>query len=534
MKTKLQKQLFILIIAISFFVRFIGLSQVPPALNRDEAAIGYNAYSILKTGRDEHGQFFPLTFKSIGDYKMPLYIYATVFPVAFFGLNEFSIRFWSAFAGGASVIIIYYLVQLLLTETRFKPATIGRVSLAAAFFLALNPWAVFYSRVAFEANLSLALFLTGLYCFLKGFKTNLFFYLGLGLFLLAFLTYSSSLIFIPPFFAFGLLIWKNKLFQKKRLLPILLFIILAVFIFKSVGAVSSQKSNITIFSDPTIINYYNTTRTQIYQVNRFLARTWWNKKVFFLRLLTENYLKTFSPRFLVLEGGLHPWHRNPGVGNFYFIEIILALVGIWWLWRSPIPSWLKWFLLVWLLLAPLPSAITIDAPHSTRSLYLLPVLLIFASFGLVFLWQKLKTKRLILALIIFVYLINMVYAAGHYLKLYPQELASSVPWGLKQSLQFVMGENLKGKIYLTGIHDSIYLYPLVYTRFPPCQFQQEAVWTAPDLAGLTNAYLFGRFQIVDASQDIVNPQAVILSDKDNYFPSPPAFSSGRYRVYLFK
>jgi len=69
----MKNKLFLIIVFLAIAVRFIGLTKLPPVLNRDEAAIGWNAYSILKTGKDEHGQFLPLAFKSIGDYKMPLY-----------------------------------------------------------------------------------------------------------------------------------------------------------------------------------------------------------------------------------------------------------------------------------------------------------------------------------------------------------------------------------------------------------------------------------------------------------------------------
>src|SRR3989344_1223720 len=87
-----------LIILLAFFLRIYKLGSVPPSLYWDEASLGYNAYSILKTARDEHGKFLPLTnFAAFGDYKPPGYIYAAVPSIAIFGLNEFAIRFPSAF-----------------------------------------------------------------------------------------------------------------------------------------------------------------------------------------------------------------------------------------------------------------------------------------------------------------------------------------------------------------------------------------------------------------------------------------------------
>src|SRR3989344_6108180 len=96
--------LYSLIIALASFLRFWNLSNQPPGLTWDEAAIGYNAYSVLKTGKDEFGVRFPLIFKSFGDYKPGLYVYLTVPPVAVFGLSEFAVRFPSALFGTVAVL----------------------------------------------------------------------------------------------------------------------------------------------------------------------------------------------------------------------------------------------------------------------------------------------------------------------------------------------------------------------------------------------------------------------------------------------
>ncbi|MBU1322428.1 hypothetical protein KKE75_00010 [Patescibacteria group bacterium] len=442
------------IILLAILVRFVGLSALPPALNRDEAALGYNAYSILKTGKDEHGQKFPLAFKSIGDYKMPLYIYAAVLPVKLFGLNDFSIRFWSAFAGVISVIMIY-----LITK---KPL--------AALLMALNPWAVFYSRIAYEANLALALFLVGLWLLLN--KKPL----GFIFWLLACLTYSSALIFIPLFFIFFYYRYRPKI------IPSILFIVLFSFIFIGLWRVSSQKQNITVFSDPYLIDTYNKERTLQYQKNPLKTKIFYNKYVYFGQIVVKNYLSTFSPQFLVLKGDNHPWHQIPKVGNFYFIEIILALIGMFKLKKH------KLLFFAWLLLTPLASAITIDAPHSTRSIFLLPIILILASAGL----QKIKK---FLPLIAVIYFINVVYVGYQYLKVYPTKVAGSLPVGLKENL--LQLDQSTPAITLSGVHDSIYLYALVYLKIDPQLFQQTAVWTLPDTAGLTHAYQFANVTISD-------------------------------------
>ena len=89
-------------------LRLYQLGKIPLSLEWDEVALGYDAYSILKTGRDQFGQFLPVTFRSLDDYKPPLYEYLTVPSVFLFGLNAFSTRLPSALIGIATVYLLYF------------------------------------------------------------------------------------------------------------------------------------------------------------------------------------------------------------------------------------------------------------------------------------------------------------------------------------------------------------------------------------------------------------------------------------------
>ena len=77
-----------IIVLISLFLNIFKQNTSPGCFNSDEASFGYNAYSILKTGGDEYGNFMPLRLKSFGDFKMPVYSYLSVPFIAIFGLNE--------------------------------------------------------------------------------------------------------------------------------------------------------------------------------------------------------------------------------------------------------------------------------------------------------------------------------------------------------------------------------------------------------------------------------------------------------------
>ncbi|KKR10908.1 MAG: hypothetical protein UT40_C0043G0001, partial [Candidatus Woesebacteria bacterium GW2011_GWA1_39_21b] len=175
-KRKIKKYYLLIILGIAIVLRLWKLGSIPPSLTSDEASLGYNAYSILKTGRDEYGQFLPIIFKSFGDYKPGLYVYSTVPFVAFFGLNEFSVRLPSAIAGVIAVWLLYKIVSSLSVVKDSQSQVTDHRSLAtiAALMLAISPWHIHFSRGAWEVNLALTLTLTGIYFFIKSLHKSSF------------------------------------------------------------------------------------------------------------------------------------------------------------------------------------------------------------------------------------------------------------------------------------------------------------------------------------------------------------------------
>src|SRR3989344_9427321 len=127
------------IVLLSFGLRFAFLTNNPPSLNWDEVSHGYNAYSILKTGKDEWGKSFPITnFRAYGDYPLPLNLYLTIPFVATLGLNEIALRLPHAILGILSIVSVYFLA---LGITKRK-----EVGILSAFLAVIDPWFLFPSR----------------------------------------------------------------------------------------------------------------------------------------------------------------------------------------------------------------------------------------------------------------------------------------------------------------------------------------------------------------------------------------------------
>ncbi len=71
--TRTDLMLVLLITISGGVMRFTMLSETPPGFFCDEASTGYDAYSILQTGRDQHGEKLPLYARSFDDkICMPL------------------------------------------------------------------------------------------------------------------------------------------------------------------------------------------------------------------------------------------------------------------------------------------------------------------------------------------------------------------------------------------------------------------------------------------------------------------------------
>lgn len=141
MRTKL---IIISVILLGITLRIYEFGKIPAGIYVDEASHGYNAYSLLTTGKDEYGKQFPIFLRSFGTYASPLYSYLTIIPVALMDLNEISVRIVSLISG---------IALLVLTVIQF--------GMLMGLVVAIAPIFIFTSRAAFESNLGLAILLLG-------------------------------------------------------------------------------------------------------------------------------------------------------------------------------------------------------------------------------------------------------------------------------------------------------------------------------------------------------------------------------------
>src|SRR5258708_10985045 len=206
------------IIVLAFVLRFLHLNSYP-ALNADEASIGYDAYSLLQTGKDQHGNSWPIDFQSFNDYKPGLYVYIVMPFVKVFGLNEWAVRIPNALIGVASVYVVYLLVKELFRRDKQSFAIFDGKELFAllsALFLAISPWHIQFSRGGWEANVATFLVMLGILFFAKYFNSSkkniLYLVSSVCAFVLSMYCYQATRV-VTPFLGIGLItIYKKEIF----------------------------------------------------------------------------------------------------------------------------------------------------------------------------------------------------------------------------------------------------------------------------------------------------------------------------------
>ena len=475
-------------------LRFYKFGEVPVGLNRDEASIGYTAYSILTTGKDEYGKSFPLSFKSFGDWKLPLYSYLTIPFIKLFGLSDFSVRLPSALAGILTVIAIYFLTRELLSDSLSQYLSI-LVSLIASFLLAISPWHIHFSRAAYEANIALFLTVLGVYFFIKSFKNSKFLLLSSLCLALTLFTYHGAHVFIPPF-VLGLILLFRKKFTLNlySILAFLLFLLLAFISFHQtfLEADVTKISGIGIFSDPVLIHKEIDLLRTVHP--DFWGRVFHNKLVFFATAFFKNYLNCFSFNFLYFEGGSHPIHNIPHFANFYKIEVLFLIFGFIYLAKRKFET--KKLILLWLFLSPLPSAITKDAPNSARMLCGLPMFQIIEAFGVIFLFSLFKNRRVkffFLASSFLLLTFEFFQFADYYFIHFPQERA--INWGgeYRNLVNFVSRRDVK-EIIMEKPTYSPYVYFLFYQQKDSEEFGNSVVYYPETSDGFFHVKSFANFE----------------------------------------
>jgi 4-amino-4-deoxy-L-arabinose transferase-like glycosyltransferase len=499
-----------LILGLAFSLRIWQVGSLPVQLNRDEAALAYNSYLLSQTGQDEWGRQWPIALESFGDYKLPWYSIGLMPFFKIFGLSDWVVRLPSVLAGTVLVGLIYLLAkQFKLSEKR---------ALTTALLVAVSPSLVFFSRMAFEANLALTYF-TGALLVVLCLRSNQSWWhwpLLIILLLLSIFTYNTPLLLLPALMIFvGLTFdWQNK-FKLIKVEGILLSVLAIGLVI--LAPVMMQKSGITIFTDETVWQQWTMYRAS-------LAEPWQstvgNRYVYDLWLMAKNFVNSFSLNFLVLKGGAHPWHSLPTTGHLAAATYVFGLIGLaWtavkvWLSRKNLTKVKLELGLIFLVIASLaPAVITVDAPHATRSLlffvlfHLLAV--IGASWSINQLFNSMAKKQSAWFLFIFLILAEGILHAYQLFVLYPRQQTVFQP-GFSQLIQQVELDHPDQPIAIVDPAGYLYIYTAWYLKMPAATYFATNIRQLPDQIGFRYGQQVSRYHFIAKPSDRAQNETILI------------------------
>ncbi len=440
----------LLLVAIIFgsFLRLYGLSISPPSVNWDEAALGYNAYSLGETGRDEYGVFLPLFSKSFGEYKAAIPMYLMIPSIKFFGLNEIGVRFSSAFLGVLSILLVYLVV--------FKMTNKKSIALAAAFVFAIEPWAVSLSRVYEEANTAFFFFLMGFLLYLYS-RTKPYLLIGVVIsFTLAVFSYNAQKLMIP-LFVLGFL-WLDrqhllKLPQKiKTLLMVAAGLIALLALFLTInGQFLARAQGVSIFV------------------------LWQGDLYRFLWDLGGRFLAYFSPFNLFIREVPNFAGTVAGVAPFYMAEFLFWGIGL----IVVIKEWPRYkYLILLMVVSPIPAVLTREWFSEGRVMTLFVAFSILIGIGVVRTLEWLPGKlRWVGASGLLAFSVCLVIYLADCLFIYtPFRDAGSWQPGFRETVPTVMELSKNyDKVVVHSPHAQPYIFYLFYGKYSPQLYQSQGL-----------------------------------------------------------
>ncbi len=478
----------------------------------DEVALGYNAYSILKTGRDEFGTWFPLALRSFDDYKPPLYTYLAIPPIALYGLSVWAVRLPSALFGVLAVLGTYFLVNEILALSQHFRKDRTHLALLSAFLLSISPWHLQFSRIAFEANIGLTLNIWALVYFFKGLKSPRMLFVSSFLFGLTIYAYHSERIFVPLMVIALAILFRSELSGIKR--AVVGSSIIGILVVLPLVPVLINPTTLTrlrgtsAFIDPTTL-LSRSVQKLIH--DQETGNPWGivfdNRRVVYAQKLIENYLAHFSIRWLFLTGD-NDRHHAPDSGLLYLWEFPFLLWGIYGVFRADRRT--AAFLFTWFLIAPVPASPTSEVPHAIRTLVFLPTFQIFTAIGLhqffTYLRQQNKAKRTLFGAGV---LAIALFFTARYFNLYfvhlNREFSQFWQYGYKEAVEYVKErESQYEKIVVSTKLEQAYMFFLFYLKYDPSLYLAQGGTRSGGFAEVRNRFDKYEFRPLDWNIEVTD------------------------------
>lgn len=411
-----------IILFLSLLVRLYQLDKVPIGLNIDEASMGYNAYSLLQTGKDRYGEAFPVIFRSFGSFQAPLYTYFTVPAIFLFGANIFAVHLVSALSGFIFACATFLIAYLGLKKN-FK------LAMAVTVVVAFTPWSILFTRFGTEASLGLALFVLSISFFILSLSKIQYFIPGsffLGLATHAY--YSERVISIIFFIGFIFLFLKKLLkYRLWLILGICVFIatLLPHLILSGSGAFTKRLEQVNYFSEDTFL-----------EQGKSLRNLPFGRGIYIAKEFSSQYIAYFSPRNLFFDPDPQGARSIPDLSVFYSWMVVPFFIGIYQVFKKRSLPIIKIMMLV-ILISPIPAALTRDPFYTIRTLVFLWSISFVIGIGVYSFLIKISNFYLKLGIILAVVFFSIVSFYISYFILFKYERAENFGYSYIKLLEFI-------------------------------------------------------------------------------------------------
>ena len=417
-KTKLY--LSVVIFILGLLLRIWDFGKNPPGLYLDEASQGYNAYSLLKTGKDEYGKAWPVFFRSFGTYPSSLYGYFTTVPVYIFGLEPSVVRLTS---------LVFGLILIVLITSW--------LGLMPGLVVAVSPVFIFMSRAAFEANIALTIVILALILAVKAGIRHRYLPISFAMFALSAYAYHAERLLGPLMILLtSLYYWLKQPELRKNIISSLIFSLIVMLPIGLVTFYSGTNSRLQELSH---------TGTQLEQLGQIIS----------------HYFSYFSPKNLFIKPDPDLQRSFPELSVFHWWMIFPLFIGIFHFLKKPNKA-----LLFLGLLSVIPGAVTKDDFSTLRVLPLFILVTLVISRGL----EKISVhKKLLLLVIIFFSLIDNY--SG--LTLLKHERSRVWNYEYRQLSDFLLTQNKYSVIIDNSRVKPVYILLAFYSKYPPQLIQQD-------------------------------------------------------------
>ena len=531
-----MKKLLLLIVitafAIGAFLRVWQLRGVPISLFGDELDVGLQANSILTTGKDYFGNKFPVMFHSFAEYRLPMQPYLAAPFIKVFGLNELGARGPAVLMGFLSILSFYLLAKELFGK---------KAAVISCLFLLFSPWHFNFSRQANDAGILLPFVIFGTYFFLKGRKDFRYLIVSTILFSLSIYAYAISSVFVPLLVIGLTVLFRREIFahgiKKLGLIGILCLLILSPYLNWTLkGRTTKRISDISAIPMVEVVAEVENARKLSGGIP---GKLFYNKATVIVARLFENYTQAFSPAFLFARGDPNTRNSVDEFGQMYHLDALFVLLGlslvIYGLMAKKGHKRELWLIVLWLVLAPIPAALTKGGgTHASRLILMLPPLILLSSLGFGSLMgiKKLLVRRAVLLVTILIMIFEVARFMNHYFVVWPVKNWKLWQYGFKETLEFVQTQDKNyQKVFLNSTYEPMLPRFLFYYRYDMAAFQREfekdtfdkEIVPGMDGFKLGEKYYFG--DLKKPIENLADPNILVVASAEKDATNPEIFNN---------